>query len=268
MNWTRTRVALYAALLTCGLAACGPPVARGGRLHAQTDYDPWQPLNRKVFWFNDQVDIYVLEPVAKGWDRIAPNRVQRSLSDFFANLRSPIAIVNDVLQGKLKNGASDLARFTVNTTVGVAGFLDYATPLGLGQHVEDFGQTLGWWGVPPGPYLVLPLLGPSNPRDTGGLVGDAAVSITSWFVPWYALIPPRICDTVNTRALLLRQVDEAKQASFDYYVFVRNAYLQRRHALVNDQTAGSNLDQQPLYHPEGADDDLYHPEIDEPSTSQ
>lgn len=262
MAATRIRAALSIAILAVGLAACGPPAARGGRVEARPDYDPLQPLNRKVFWFNDHVDAYVLEPVARGWDHVAPERVQRSVSDFFTNLRSPIVIVNDVLQGKVTNGASDLGRFAINTTVGVAGFLDYATPLGLPQHAEDFGQTLGWWGVPPGPYLVIPLLGPSNPRDAVGLVADSAASVTPWFVRWDILFGARVAETINIRALLLQQVEEAKRASFDYYVFVRNAYLQRRNALVNDRAEGTNLDQEELYHPE-MDDELYHPEAEE-----
>jgi len=264
MIWTRFRATLCLAVLTSTLAACAPPVTRGVHV-ARTDYDPLQPLNRKVFWLNDKADVYVLEPVAKGWDHIAPNPVQRSISNFFVNLRSPIVIVNDVLQGKVENGVSDLGRFAVNTTVGVVGFFDYATPLGLEQHVEDFGQTLGWWGVPPGPYLVLPLLGPSNPRDTIGLVADSAASISPWFVRGDVLFGARVAATINTRALFLQQIDEAKRASFDYYVFVRNAYLQRRHALVNDQEESPNGDQEELYHPD-VSDDLDHPEASEPST--
>jgi phospholipid-binding lipoprotein MlaA len=157
---TRIHAALCLVALAAGVAACGPPAARGLHTQERADYDPLEPLNRKVFWFNDHVDRYVLEPVAKGWDRIAPDPVERSVSNFFVNLRSPVVVGNDLLQGKVKDGASDLGRFAVNTTVGVVGFFDYATRLGLPKHVEDFGQTLGWWGVPAGPYLVLPLLGP------------------------------------------------------------------------------------------------------------
>jgi phospholipid-binding lipoprotein MlaA len=260
---TRIRAALLVAVLATGLAACAPPAARGIRYaQARSNYDPLQPMNRKVFWFNDKVDVYVLEPVAKGWNRVAPKPVQRSVSNFFTNLRSPIVVVNDVLQGKVKNGASDVGRFAVNTTVGVLGFFDYATRLGLEQHVEDFGQTLGWWGLPPGPYLVIPIIGPSNPREAVGLIGDSAASVLPWFVQWEILLGARAVDLVNTRALLLQQVDEAKRASFDYYVFVRNAYLQRRNALVNDSVGGTNLDQEELYHPEidGTGEELYHPE--------
>ena len=128
-----------------------------------------------------------------------------------------------------------MGRFAINTTVGVVGFFDYAARLGLEPHAEDFGQTLGWWGVPPGPYLVWPILGPSNPRDTVGLIGDSAVSIAPWWIDWYILTGARVFETVNTRAMFLETVAEAKRASFDYYSFVRNAYFQRRQALINDR---------------------------------
>jgi len=266
---TRIHAALLAALMAAGLAACAPPAARGiHRVEARADYDPLQPMNRKVFWFNDKLDVYVLVPVAKGWDKIAPKSVERSVSNFFTNLRSPIVIVNDLFQGKLKNGASDTGRFVVNTTIGILGFFDRATPFGLEQHVEDFGQTLGWWGLPPGPYLVIPIIGPSNPRDGVGLIADSFTNGLSWFVPWYILIGVRSAEVVNTRAVLLEPIDEAKRASFDYYVFVRNAYLQRRNALVNDSVGGSNLNQEELYYPsmEGTGEDLYHPEETTPET--
>ncbi len=251
MSSTRIRAALCVVALTVGLAACGPPAARGLHNEARTDYDPLQPLNRKIFWFNDHVDQYLLEPVARGWDRIAPDVVERSVSNFFVNLRSPLVVLNDLLQAKPKDAASDVGRFAVNTTVGVVGFFDYATPLGLPQHAEDFGQTLGWWGLPAGPYLMLPLLGPSNVRDTIGIAGDSASAIAPWFVSWWMLVPPRIGEAVNARALLLQQVEEAKRASFDYYVFVRDAYLQRRNAQMNDRASGGNDEQE---------DELYHPD--------
>ena len=144
---------------------------------------------------------------------MAPKRVQRSVSNFFTNLRSPIVIVNDVLQGKMKNGATDVGRFAVNTTIGVVGLFDRATPLGLERHVEDFGQTLGWWGLPPGPYLVIPLIGPSNPRDVVGMMGDSAASVLPWFVRWEILLGVRAGELVNTRALLLQRICNAETRS-------------------------------------------------------
>jgi phospholipid-binding lipoprotein MlaA len=146
-----------------------------------------------------------------------------------------VVTANDLLQGKPKPAAVDVARFMVNTTFGVAGFFDPATSWGLVRRNEDFGQTLGVWGVGPGPYLVLPLFGPSNVRDTGGLVVDYVLSVYPWAVDSWILLPVGAVSAVNTRAQILQEVEDAKQASLDYYVFVRNAYYQRRIALVNDQ---------------------------------
>ena len=200
------------------------------------EHDPIEGFNRKIFWFNDRLDVYVLEPAARGWDWIAPDRVQRSASNFFVNLRFPIVTVNDLLQAKAKNGASDVGRFAVNTTFGVLGLFDPATDWGFEQHTEDFGQTLGWWGVPPGPYLVLPLIGPSNPRDTVGLVADSAAGVTSFFVDQFILLGAKVTETINYRSMVIEEIASAKSTSFDYYSFVRNAYFQRRNALVNDST--------------------------------
>jgi len=214
------------------------------------DYDPLRPFNAKIFWFNDEVDTHVLTPVATGWDKVAPRPVRRSLSNFFTNLNTPIVAVNDVLQGKLKHGAVDVGRFTVNTTVGVLGFLDPATGWGLERHEEDFGQTLGRWGVPPGPYLVLPFLGPSDPRDLLGMGVDGAMTVYPFFVDTLILTGAqagaRAVDMVNARSLILREVHDAKEAALDYYVFVRNAYIQRRRALVADRPDVS-LDETDLY---------------------
>ena len=142
-----------------------------------TERDPLECVNRKIFWFNDKVDVYVLAPVARGWEKVSPHCVRTSVSNFFGNLRFPIVTVNDLLQGKVKDGASDVGRFGVNTTVGVLGLFDPASGWGLVKHDEDFGQTLGVWGVPPGAYLVLPLLGPSDPRDAAGFAVDYALSV-------------------------------------------------------------------------------------------
>ncbi len=196
--------------------------------------DPWEKFNRKMFEFNDGVDTYVLAPVATGWDKVAPKPMQRGISNFFENLRFPIRFVNDVLQGKFVEGAQDVGRFVVNTMIGGVGFLDPATELGLYKSEEDFGQTLGKWGVPSGPYLVLPFFGASNIRDTGGLAFDSAAAITPFFIDTFILVGARVVDVVNTRSQYLREVEEAKAASLDYYLFVRDAYNQRRSALIRD----------------------------------
>jgi phospholipid-binding lipoprotein MlaA len=172
------------------------------------------------------------------------------VSNFFGNLRFPIVTINDVLQGKLKASAVDVGRFGVNTTVGVLGFFDPASGWGLEQHNEDFGQTLAVWGVPPGPYLVLPFLGPSNPRDATGLGVDTVFSVTPWFIDWYILAGARVVDVVNERSFVLTEVENAKAASFDYYAFVRNAYVQRRRALIQDSAEPSTEENEDLYHPQ------------------
>jgi phospholipid-binding lipoprotein MlaA len=229
----------------------GPP-AKPQEVQASVENDPIESINRKIFWFNDNLDVYVLEPVAKGWHWVLPDRVETSVTNFFYNLRFPIHTLNDLLQGKFKDAGIDVGRFLVNTTVGVAGFFDPATGWGLPLHWEDFGQTLGWWGVGPGPYVVLPILGPSDLRDGGGLIVDSAASVTPFFVDTYILLGARAVEIVNTRALYLEEVRKAKESAFDYYVFVRNAYLQRRLGYINDYeepTGTENLED--LYHPEG-----------------
>jgi phospholipid-binding lipoprotein MlaA len=235
---------LPAAALCAGLvAACA--VQHPGAV--RPDYDPIEPVNRKIFWFNDTVDTYVLEPVATGWNAVVPRRVRRSLSNFFTNLRFPIVATNDLLQGKLADAAGDVGRFAVNTTAGVLGFFDPASGVGLEAHEEDFGQTLGRWGVPPGPYLVLPFLGPSDARDAAGLGADYALSVTPFFVDQFILLGARVGDVTNERSLILKEVRNAKAAAFDYYVFVRNAYIQRRRALVRDDAEASREQAEDLY---------------------
>jgi phospholipid-binding lipoprotein MlaA len=227
MTVTRTYLA-FLTILLLGLSL--PSLARA----EDENHDPLESMNRGIFWFNDHVDTYVLVPVATVWDKVMPNRVQRSISNFFGNLRFPIVAGNDLLQAKFKHAATDVGRFVVNTTVGVAGFFDPASDWGLEAHNEDFGQTLGYWGVPPGPYLVIPILGPSDIRDTGGLVVDGFSTVYPWFVDFIYTISARAVDVVNARSLYLKEVEEAKAASVDYYAAVRNAYVQRRKSQVND----------------------------------
>ncbi len=215
---------------------------------AGSEDDPWEPFNRGVFWFNDQLDGYVVEPVARGWDFVMPKDVQTWIDNFFDNVHAPIDGVNALLQGKPRDAGVAFGRFLFNSTVGFAGFFDpAASELGLDEVREDFGQTLAVWGLGSGPYLVLPVLGPSSPRETAGLVGDGAMAAYTWFIPWAATFSSRGVDVVNTRSRLLQQIEDSKKSSFDYYVFVRNAYLQYRRNLIQDKKAGES----------GFYDDLY-----------
>ena len=209
--------------------------------------DPLSGYNHKMFESNDKFDAYVLTPVAKGWEKVTPLRVRTSVSNFFGNLRFPIYTVNDFLQGKPNDGCSDIARFAINTTVGVAGFFDPATGWGIVKHDVDFGQTLGVWGVPTGPYIVLPLLGPSDLRDTGGLVVDSVLAVTPFFGDGFILIGARVVTTVNERSLVQAQVENAKLSTVDYYAAVRSAYLQHRRAMVHG--TDTTEEKQQLYYP-------------------
>lgn len=230
---TRHRARALAALAAAALlTACATP-----RPFDPADVsDPLEPVNRGVFWVNDKFDVYMLTPVAKGWDFVAPDRVQTSVSQFFENLRFPIRFLNDTLQGKGRAAGTTLARFVVNSTVGVAGLFDPASRIGLDERSdEDFGQTMGVYGIPSGPYLVLPLLGPSSLRDaTGGLV-DGATSIWPFFVNTWVTVGVRATDAVNERSRVHEEIAEERASAFDWYVFVRDAYLQRRSAQVRDE---------------------------------
>jgi len=175
--------------------------------------DPWERMNRGTFKFNESLDRWVIEPVAKGMDFVLPDPVERAIGRFFVNSLIPIHFGNALLQFKPVSAVEDLARFVVNTTVGLAGFFDPATHFGLEAHQEDFGQTLGVWGIPPGPYLVLPILGPSNPRDTVGWIADRASLVYTWFVPIYASYSIGVGERLNWRSLNLDTIAAERKAT-------------------------------------------------------
>jgi len=197
--------------------------------------DPWERMNRATFAFNEGADRWVIEPVAKGLDFVLPDPVERSIRKFFDNSMIPMHFVNAMLQLKPDAALEDLWRFIVNTSVGLAGFFDPASHIGLEPHHEDFGQTLGYWGVPPGPYLVLPIFGPSNPRDTVGMVADSFSTVYPWFIPFYASTSISAFRLLNRRSLALDEIAAERKAALDYYVAVRNAYLSYRENQINDR---------------------------------
>lgn len=221
-----------------------------------TEEDPWEPFNRTMFEFNEELDHYVLRPVAKGWDTVAPRPVQRSVDNFFDNLRSPVRFVNNLLQGEIDPAAITLCRFAVNTTVGIGGLFDWASDMGLPKQPADFGQTLGKWGVPAGPYIVWPVFGSSNPRDTVGLVADSYMDIATLFGDIFILAGARAVQTVNTRSLLLEEIDGAREASLDFYISVRNAYFQRRTQLIEGVSATEPGTEDDLYFPDYSDEEI------------
>lgn len=195
----------------------------------QGTYDPLERVNRAIYIFNDRFDRALLKPVAKGYDFITPDPVQHSIRSFFSNLWTPTVVVNDLLQGKFRQSAADTGRFLVNTTVGIAGLFDVAKHMGLKPHNEDFGQTLGVWGVGEGPYLVWPILGAKNLRDSGGWLGDFATHPVTYVNDPADRWGLWAVELVDTRASLLGVSDVLQQAAGeDEYLFVREAYRQRR----------------------------------------
>ncbi|WP_213300453.1 MlaA family lipoprotein [Paraburkholderia sacchari] len=203
--------------------------------------DPWEGFNRSVYTFNDTIDQYALKPVAKGYVKVTPQPVRDSVTNFFANIGDVYNAANNLLQLKIADGVEDIMRIVINTVFGVGGLFDVASLAKLPKHNQDFGLTLGHYGVPAGPYLVLPLLGPSTVRDGVGMVGNYFINPLTYVNPpalsWglYGL------DVVSARANLLGASDLLEGAAIDKYSFLRNAYLQRRQYLLSDGHTSGNL---------------------------
>ena len=200
-------------------------------------YDPFEPLNRAIFSFNNVADRIVLEPIANGYRKL-PSPVQTGLNNFMSNLRAPLVIVNQLLQGQGENAVQSSGRFIVNSTVGVFGLFDVAEKIGIEEKEEDFGQTLATWGVGEGFYIVLPLFGPSNTRDATGMaltmitdpINAYAVSEgEAWLVPTRTAI-----NAVDQRSQIIDEVNALRDNSIDYYAAVRSSYYQNRKAAINN----------------------------------
>ncbi|MDY7559735.1 VacJ family lipoprotein [Pseudomonas sp. 10B1] len=195
------------------------------------DEDPWEGVNRVIFRFNDTLDMYALKPLAQGYEFITPRFVEDGIHNFFNNIGDVRNFANDVLQAKPHAAGVDTARLLLNTTLGVAGFIDVGTRMGLQRNDEDFGQTLGYWGVSSGPYVMLPLLGPSTVRDGLARFPDTYDSPYHYMndISWRNSL--EALDIVDTRASLL---SAEKLINGDKYTFIRNAYLQSREFKVKD----------------------------------
>jgi phospholipid-binding lipoprotein MlaA len=221
--------------------------------------DPWQGMNRPVFRFNEGVDQHALRPVARGWKAITTDGVRASIAKFFYNTAFPSRFVSDVGQGDGQQALIEVTRFVVNTTVGVVGLFDPATRWGLPRRDEDAGQMFGRWGIPPGPYWVIPLLGPSNPRDATGMLVDSLLSPFTWIqiltdVPTFGA--PTVVNVVNTRARIDERVESARRSALDYYVFMRDAYMQYRASAIKNHGSVSDYGSGAVYD-EGRSDELY-----------
>lgn len=216
--------------------------------------DPLEPFNRSVYRFNEGLDRAVLKPVATAYQNITPSPVRTGVTNFFENLSDVWSLVNNVLQAKPAEAADSLFRVTTNTLWGVGGIFDVATELKIPKHKEDFGQTLGTWGLASGPYVVLPLFGPSSVRDTAGLVVDMQGDLVSQSSNVPVRNSLKTLDLVDTRTNLLRASDLLDQAALDKYAFTRDAYLQRRRSLIggNERTEPEERFDLPETPPAGA----------------
>ncbi|MDD1649161.1 MAG: VacJ family lipoprotein [Methylococcaceae bacterium] len=209
--------------------------------------DPIEGWNRGVQHFNDKLDDYVMKPVATGYQKVTPTAVDLGITNFYSNVDDVGVIGNDLLQFKLLQGGQDLGRFFVNTTVGLAGVVDVASKMNLPKHNEDFDQTLAVWGVPSGPFVVIPFFGPSTPRGIVGLAGDTASNPITWINPmagyalgssWHGLdwviLGSGMLRVTDQRADLLSASKIMDEASVDRYEFMRNAYFQQRNYVIHD----------------------------------
>lgn len=236
-------IALASALLASGCAS------EATKEEVRSDSrDPIESWNRGAQFFNDKLDDYIMKPLATGYHTVTPSAVDQGVTNFYSNIDDIGVIANDLLQLKLAQGGKDFGRFLVNTTVGMAGFVDVASKMNLTKHNEDFDQTLGKWGVPTGPYLVLPILGPSTPRGILGIAGDVAANPVNWINPMvgygFGTAGWHFTDAIIFGSGFLRQVDQRAdllsaskimdEAAVDRYEFIRNAYFQQREFEVHD----------------------------------
>lgn len=238
-----TMAAASLALLVTSGCATGPDRKPG---------DPFEPANRAIFTFNDALDTHIAQPIAKGYQKVTPQPMRQAISNFFSNLGDISNFANDLLQLKITDATEDLMRLAMNTTFGLGGLIDFATPAGLPKHHQDFGLTMGHYGVPAGPYLVLPVFGPSSVRDGIGMGVDVKFNLLNYIEP-AVRNPMYIAQFVSTRADLLGATDLLQQAALDKYSFVRDAYTQQRKSMIR----GSQGNNAPLpdYGDPGATDD-------------
>ena len=233
------RIVLCANLALIMLSGCA-----GGR----GNIDPWEKTNRFFYNFDDGLDRTLLKPASDFYVKVVPEPVRTGLGNGFSNLGYANVILNDLLQAKWKQGLGDAGRMAVNSTIGVAGFFDVASKWGLPSHQNDFGITLGKWGAGPGPYLVLPLVGPSTVRDAPGFLVEAVTNPVTWVnPPLYVTAPLGIVDAVNARYSAETALRFRNAAAIDPYVFTRNAYLAYRDNLIHE---GKKAVDQSLYEEE------------------
>ncbi|WP_186012264.1 MlaA family lipoprotein [Burkholderia gladioli] len=225
MQTMRLRNTVLAVAAVAAMSGCAT-------VQTPTKGDPFEGFNRTMYKFNDTVDTYALKPVAKGYQWAVPQPVRDSVTNFFSNIGDVYIAANNLVQLRIADGVGDIMRVVINTVFGVGGLFDVATVAKLPKHTADFGLTMGHYGVPSGPYVVLPFLGPSTVRDTAGLAVDYAGNPLTYVSPDALSWSLFGVNLINTRANLLGAGDVLDAAAIDKYSFVRNAYLQRRQSLI------------------------------------
>jgi phospholipid-binding lipoprotein MlaA len=215
------------------MALAGCAALPGGK---PNPHDRFERFNRSMYKFNTALDRAVLRPVARTYVKVTPSPVRTALKNVLSNMAYATTVFNDFLQGKFNDGASDAARLVVNTTIGVGGLFDPASRMGMDRHEQDFGETLGHWGVHSGPYLMLPLIGPSTVRDSIGLLPDEYTNARAYIKDPFARWGLYVADKVDERSRLL-DTDALIDSAFDPYAFVRDAWLQRREYLIHGDAA-------------------------------
>jgi phospholipid-binding lipoprotein MlaA len=231
---------LCSALIVSGCAS-HPGTEQQVTAYEEEFNDPFEDTNRKIFQFNQTVDRNVIVPVAKAYRAAVPDPVRDSLRDFLNNLREPLVFVNDALQGQFDRAGKDVARFVINSTIGIGGVVDVMGRWGVPYHEEDLGLTLGTWGIPEGPYLVIPILGPSTPRDFGGQIAEGfgdpwnrLVTGDPWTLYWIPFVRG-LASGIDQRSRYIETLADIERTSLDYYATIRSLYRQRRAALIRHE---------------------------------
>lgn len=222
-------VFVFLFMLSATSYVSSEPVDVGIVAEEEGEVDPYEDFNRKTYGFNESVDDFFLEPVSDAYLWVTPNVLQKGIANFFNNLKDINVVINDLLQGKVIQSGEDTGRFLVNSTLGIGGLFDVATGMGLERHEEDFAQTLAVWGVPQGPYLIIPFLGPMTTRGVPGGMFDAAANPAS-----YVGYPIQLLQMLNARANASGALSFIDEAALDPYIFTRESFLQYRKSLIAD----------------------------------
>lgn len=242
---TRLAASAFALVLVAGCATPPPADDKEAVAEWEQTNDPFEPANRAIFEFNQAIDKALLKPLAQGYRAVVPQFGRDRVRDFLTNLRAPIVFANDVLQGEPDRAVETLMRFAFNTSFGIGGLFDLSSEAGIPFHDEDFGQTFAVWGLPEGPYIVLPILGPSNPRDTGGLITEWVADPVNLYMhntdrDWAVWTRTGVAG-VDKRESYLDTLDEIERTSLDYYSSLRALYRQRRDADIRNEKVADKV---------------------------